>query len=264
MGPGLVPSARNVCAQRASHVNAPRVRGPGIASEGAGLVPSARMVLKGKDSGKLGPLIVLDSGASVSLHPFPAEWNGKPPAGGQWGQVHLAVGTTWTYTLDGMSYANQADHPEGTEVDPLIPWGRDARRHNPVGDLNWHSADPHAQHVPSGLKVPVIWRGDLPHLYAKHYEDLKLAHRVNMVNVSKFRPELLSRAAAVMEAVAKHSRDHLKQFIMKNATEVQLEAPQDGAPDVHAGMSRLPPRRHSAEAASPPPSPGETWGGVQR
>ena len=113
------------------------------------------------------------------------------------------------------------------------------------------------------VKVPVIWRGDRPHLYAKHYEDLKLAHRGHTVKASKIRPELLSRAAAVMEAVANHSRDHLKQFIMKKVTEVQLEAHRRSGhrtfmrecPDCRQGGIRQ--RQH--RRLPPQARPGQRW-----
>ena len=122
--------------RRTRRVHARTVQGRDNVSEETGSALLACRTRSGPKSKDLGPLLLLDSGASVGLLPFPPAWNGKPPAGGRWREIDLAVGSVWGYLLDGYSYVDPSELPDGKTVDPLIPWGADAMRYHLTADLN--------------------------------------------------------------------------------------------------------------------------------
>ena len=120
-------------------------------------------------------LVVLDSGASVALARYPEEWNGVPPADAKPATVSLGVGEASGVQIGDTVYLSD----EYPEVEPIIPWGRWSKRWKLTGDFNWHSEDPHVQHVPTGLQFPIIWRRHCPHLTQSQVKELMTVARIH-------------------------------------------------------------------------------------
>ena len=128
-----------------------------------------------------GNLVLVDSGATDETHPFPDHWNGKPPKDAHEVEINLAVGTTPGWKYHGILYFP----PEAGGVGQLLPWGKYSRLWKLTGDFNRDTEDPCITHQPSGMTVPIIWDNDLPHIYEKHLEDLRVACRLASIDMKK-------------------------------------------------------------------------------
>ena len=170
-GAGCVECVR---ASRRRKANIPKGVEPDSEEKSAG-----RRARDAATSENLGRLVLIDSGCSCETQPFPASWNGVPPKHAELTALFLAVGKIPGYKIGEVVYVSE----EHGEMEPVFPWGRYSRKWLLTADLNYHSADPHILHEPSGLKFPVIWKGNLPHIYERQIEQLRFADRMRQFKV---------------------------------------------------------------------------------
>ena len=114
------------CPRTRVNASARRANSSTVASEGAGpkehaCVSKHRLT---NESDHSGPLVLIDSGATLETAPFPDDWNGVPPPEAKPITMGLAVGNMPGFRLGGTVYF----HPDEGNIDPVFPWGRFSRK----------------------------------------------------------------------------------------------------------------------------------------
>ena len=97
-----------------------------------------------------------------------------------------------------------------------------------TGDFNRDTEDPCTTHQPSGMTVPIIWDNDLPHVYEKHLEDLRVAYRLASVDMKKVATARLDLCLRGLRKVHELKTGKLQDYVAARVTECELEARRRG------------------------------------
>ena len=236
-----------------------------VASEGAGLkgrgaseevglrvrVRLASPIVRTVKDAEGEPMVLVDSGANMELKPFPKKWKGVPPKEAVRTTICLAMGKGLAWEYNDCLY--------GKDLEPLMPWGKYAKRCKLSGDLNHDSEHPHIKHVPSGFTVPVVWQGNLPYISQDDLEELRLVGKLAKFDAKAFKDSTLNVGLRVFQYFVEHKTGTIKEYAASNVTEFQLETHRRGGrlnfmpecPECREGAIRQRAHRRRAEGDKP-------------